>query len=131
METDTISTLVRVSARLGAYDQLIVDEVSSYPRKDPMEVVKLLYKVNYEDPVGSDAEAVFRVGMSYCDDPQHSSFGNGVWRMSTTEERLALFREKSINQGLLALNTHVQFNQGRKLCTHTSTAQSTSTSTVM
>jgi len=102
-ETTKIRKLTRVMARMGVFDNIARETLGNWVRKSPYDISK----VNYKDPVGSDAEYLFRVGLGCCDFPNHSEYANGVWTRLTEERRLAIYKDRAVEAGLRALRKHI------------------------
>jgi hypothetical protein len=102
-ETTKIRKLTRVMARMGVFDKIAHGRLGNWGgavRDD-------ISKVNYKDPVGDDAEYLFRVGLGCCDFPNHSEYVNGVWTQISMEQRLAIYRDRAVEAGLRALRKHI------------------------
>ena len=102
-ETTKIRKLTRVMARMGVFDKIAHGRLGNWGgavRDD-------ISKVNYKDPVGDDAEYLFRVGLGCCDFPNHSEYANGVWTRLTEERRLIVYRDRAVEAGLRALRKHI------------------------
>ena len=102
-ETTKIRKLTRVMARMGVFDKIAHGRLGNWG----MGVREDISKVNYKDPVGSDAEYLFRVGMGCCDFPNHSEYANGVWTRLTEERRLTIYKGRAVEAGLRALRKHI------------------------
>ena len=101
---DKIEALVKVSARLGMFDQLAKGMLEFAPSTVRFDI----HNVNYEDPTGDDAILVFRVGLGLCDVPHLSEFINGAWRMRSYDMRVEMYKQASIKLGLEALSKHIE-----------------------
>jgi hypothetical protein len=101
-ETAKIRKLAKVMTRMGVFDNIARRRLENWGgmRDD-------ISKVNYKDPVGSDAEYLFRIGLGCCDFPNHSEYANGVWTRLTEERRLAIYKDRAVEAGLRALRKHI------------------------
>jgi hypothetical protein len=102
-ETTKIRKLTRVMARMGVFDNIARLALGNWVRKSPYDISE----VNYKDPVGDDAETLFRVGLGCCDFPNHSEYANGVWTRLTEDRRLAIHKDRAVEAGLRALRKHI------------------------
>ena len=104
--TTKIRKLTKVMARMGVFDGIASRALTGWgrmgqeSRHDPS-------KINYNDPVGDDAEYLFRVGLSCCDIPHHSEHVNGVWTRIDEARRLAIYKDRAVEAGLRALRKHI------------------------
>lgn len=101
---DKIETLVRVSARLGMFDQLakgVLEYKLSAVRFD-------IHNVNYEDPTGDDAILVFRIGLGFVNLPHFSDIDNGTWRVRSPDTLVEILKREAVEAGLAALHRHIE-----------------------
>jgi hypothetical protein len=104
-ETTKIRKLTRVMARMGVFDKIAHGRLGNWGMG--RGVREDISKVNYKDPVGSDAEYLFCVGLGCCDFPNHSEYVNGVWTKVSEEQRLIIYRDRAVEAGLRALRKHI------------------------
>ena len=104
--TTKIRKLTKVMARMGVFDSIARKRLENWGTG----VQDNISKVNYNDPVGDDAEHLFRVGLSCCDTPNHSEYVNGVWTKISEEQRLIIYRDRAVEAGLRALRKHIYSN---------------------
>ena len=101
---DKIEALVRVSARLGMFDQLAKGMLEYTPSTVRFDIDD----VNYEDPTGDDAILVFRIGLGFVNLPHLSEFDNGTWRVRPPNTLVEIFKKEAMEAGLAALRKHIE-----------------------
>lgn len=106
-ETETIRKLLKVMARLGAFDEILKDLRSLRQYTGTWLPLSKLNEVNIKDPVGSDAELLFRIGLGCCSAPNHSGYRNGVWTTWNAEELMRIHRDRAVEAGLRALRKRI------------------------
>lgn len=104
--TTKIRKLTKVMTRMGVFDGIASRALTGWGRIG-QEVRRDLSVINYNDPVGDDAEYLFRVGLSCCDTPNHSEHVNGVWTKIDGARRLAIYKDRAVEAGLRALRKHI------------------------
>ena len=100
---DKIEALVRVSARLGMFDQLakgMLEYKLSAVRFD-------IHNINYEDPTGDDAILVFRIGLGFVNLPALSDITSGTWRIRPLNTRSEIYTKEVVEAGLAELRRHI------------------------
>jgi hypothetical protein len=100
---DKIEALVRVSARLGMFDDLAKGMLEFAPSTVRFDI----QNVNYEDPTGDDAILLFRIGMGFVNLPHLSEYVNHMWRMRSPDAIARVYKEEVIKAGLEALHRHI------------------------
>jgi hypothetical protein len=105
-ETSKIRKLTRVMARMGVFDGIASRALTGWGRIG-QEAQRDISKINYNDPVGDDAEHLFRFGLSCCDTPNHSEHVNGVWTRIDGARRTEIYRDRAVEAGLRALRKHI------------------------
>ena len=101
---DKIETMVRVSARLGMFDQLAKETFEFAPPTVRFDI----HNVNYQDPTGDDAILLFRVGMGFCNLPHFSDIDSGTWRMRSPNTLREIYIREVVEAGLAALRKHIE-----------------------
>lgn len=104
--TTKIRKLTKVMARMGVFDGIASKALTGWGRVG-QEARRDLSVINYNDPVGKDAEYLFRVGLSYCDTPNQSEYVNGIWTKISEEQRLITYRDRAVEAGLRTLRKHI------------------------
>lgn len=103
--TAKLRKLTMTMARLGVYDEPVLERLQNH--WSPLRVGKLLHEVNYEDPLGEDADAVFYKGMEIAIVPERSGYIDGVWKQIPIEERKQKYQHNIIENGMKALRKHI------------------------
>jgi len=101
---DKIEALVKVSARLGMFDQLAKGMLEFAPSTVRFDI----HNVNYEDPTGDDAILLFRIGLGLCNSPHLSEFHNHTWRMRSPNTVLEIYKREAVKAGLAELRRHIE-----------------------
>jgi len=101
---DKIEALVKVSARLGMFDQLAEGMLMYTPSTVRFDI----HNVNYEDPTGDDAILVFRIGLGLCNPPSLSEFFNGTWRIRSHDTLVETYKKEAVEAGLAELRRHIE-----------------------
>lgn len=101
---DKIEALVRVSARLGMFDQLAKGVLEYKPSAVRFDI----HNVNYENPTGDDAILVFRVGLGFVNLPHLSEFHNHTWRVRPPNTLVEILKKEAMEAGLAALHRHIE-----------------------
>jgi hypothetical protein len=102
-ETTKIRKLTKVMARMGVFDKIAHGALGNWWKGG----IRSVEGINYKDPVGSDAENLFRVGICHCNPPNHSDHVNGVWTRLSEEQRVAIYKKRAVEAGLRALRKHI------------------------
>ena len=105
-ETAKIRKLTKVMARMGVFDNIAHGALGNWWKGG----IQSVEGINYKDPVGSDAENLFRVGICHCNPPNHSDHVDGVWTRLSEEQRVAIYKKRAVEAGLRALRKHIYGN---------------------
>lgn len=106
-DTTKIRKLVKVMTRLGVFDEIARKGLNGWGGNGEAYLYGQLKTVNYKDPVGEDAETVFRVGLSRCNCPHQTAYINGVWSRVDEAERLSTYKTRAVEAGLRALRKSI------------------------
>jgi len=102
--TARLRKLTLTMARLGVFDkETAIRLEGSYYGIMP----KPISEINYQDPLGEDAEAVFYRGMLTAIVPNRIGFVDGEWKQIPLEERRQTYHRNIIESGMKALRKHI------------------------
>jgi len=102
--TARLRKLTITMARMGVFDKETATRLDgSYYSVMP----KPISDINYQDPLGEDAEAVFYRGMLSAIVPSRSGFVDGQWKQIPLEERRQAYHRNIIESGMKALRKHI------------------------
>ena len=104
-DTKILRVLLRSMARIGVFDEAVVERLDSYRSYAPVD--DLLGSINYKDPSGEDAQKVVHAGLTSVNTPQLSGYVNGVWVKRSPEERIKELRERAIESGMKQLRSYI------------------------
>lgn len=104
--TARLRKLTITMARLGVFDQAVSMRLGGSYSFIP-DSVKKVSDINYQDPLGEDAEAVFYRGMDSATIPSQSGFVDGQWKQIPLEERRQTYQRNIIESGMKALRKHI------------------------
>jgi hypothetical protein len=104
--TARLRKLTITMAKMGVFDEAVSMRLggSYYLRSND---VKDISDINYQDPLGEDAEAVFYRGMDSAMTPPQSGFVDGQWTRIPLEERRQAYHHNIIESGMKALRKHI------------------------
>jgi hypothetical protein len=105
--TARLRKLTITMARLGVFDQAVAMRLGGSYSFVPDVVIKQVSDINYQDPLGEDAEAVFYRGMESAITPPQSGFVDGQWTRIPLEERRQTYHRNVIESGMKALRKHI------------------------
>ena len=105
-DTKLIRVLIRGMARLGVFDIQVQDKLDRVWHHSARRVIKL-EEVNYKNPLGSDAESVFLLGLEKSSPPDRSTYVNNQWVQRKPEEVRAILVDNAIENGMKALRRHI------------------------
>jgi len=105
--TARLRKLTITMARLGVFDQAVAMRLGGSYSFVPDFVIKQVSDINYQDPLGEDAEAVFYRGMESAITPPQSGFVDGQWTRIPLEERRQTYHRNVIESGMKALRKHI------------------------
>jgi hypothetical protein len=105
-DTKIIRLLLRGMVRLGAFDQYVQERLNrqwyvDQPKRTPLS------DINYKTPLGSDAEALFLLGLDKASTPDTSCYVNNNWVQRKPEERHAILVDNAIEHGMKMLRRHI------------------------
>jgi hypothetical protein len=108
--TARLRKLTTTMARLGVFDEVTTNQLNNMWGTAPD--VKPISEINYQDPLGEDAEAVFYHGVGSAIPPPRSGFVDGQWKQIPLEERRQTYQRNIIESGMKALRKHIyaQYN---------------------
>lgn len=104
--TARLRKLTITMAKMGVFDEVTTARLGNSYSLMPDDV-KLISDINYQDPLGEDAEAVFYRGMDIAITPPQSGFVDGQWTRIPLEERRQTFHRNIIESGMKALRKHI------------------------
>ena len=104
--TARLRKLTITMARLGVFDQAVSMRLGGSYSLIP-DSVKKVSDINYQDPLGEDAEAVFYRGMESAMTPSQTGFVDGQWTRIPLEERRQTYHRNIIESGMKALRKHI------------------------
>ena len=104
--TARLRKLTITMAKMGVFDEAVSMRLggSYYLRSND---VKDISDINYQDPLGEDAEAVFYRGMDSAIVPSQTGFVDGSWSRIPLEERRQTYHRNIIESGMKALRKHI------------------------
>ncbi len=104
--TARLRKLTITMAKMGVFDEAVSMRLggSYYFRSID---VKHISDINYQDPLGEDAEAVFYRGMDSAIIPSQTGFVDGSWSRIPLEERRQTYHRNIIESGMKALRKHI------------------------
>jgi hypothetical protein len=105
-DTKIIRLLLRGMVRLGAFDHHIDERIDrkwsvDQPKRTPLK------DVNYKVPMGSDAEAIFLLGLDKANVPDRSTYVGNQWVQRKPEEVRAIFIDNALEHGMKLLRRHI------------------------
>lgn len=103
--TARLRKLTITMARLGVFDEVTTNQLNNMWGTAPD--VKPISEINYQDPLGEDAEAVFYHGVGSAISPPRSGFVDGQWKQIPLEERRQTYQRNIIESGMKALRKHI------------------------
>jgi hypothetical protein len=103
--TARLRKLTITMARLGVFDEVTTNQLNNMWGTAPD--VKPISEINYQDPLGEDAEAVFYRGVESAIPPPRSGFVDGQWKQIPLEERRQTYQRNIIESGMKALRKHI------------------------
>lgn len=104
--TARLRKLTTTMAKMGVFDEVTTARLGNSSSLMP-DVVKPISDINYQDPLGEDAEAVFYRGMDIAITPPQSGFVDGQWTRIPFEERRQTYHRNIIESGMKALRKHI------------------------
>lgn len=104
--TARLRKLTITMARLGVFDEIVTARLNSNWGVS-LPPAKPISKINYQDPLGEDAEAVFYHGMGNAIAPSQSGFVDGQWTRIPYEVRRQQYHKNVIESGMKALRRHI------------------------
>lgn len=110
-DTKVIRLLLRGMVRLGAFDHHIDERIERRWSVNQLDRTPLK-DINYKVPMGSDAKAVFLLGLDKANVPDRSTYVNNQWVQRKPEEVRALFVDNAIENGMKALRRHIYETTG-------------------
>jgi hypothetical protein len=105
--TARLRKLTITMARMGVFDEATTERLDGSYLFVPDVVIKQVSDINYQDPLGEDAEAVFYRGMEIAITPSRSGFVDGQWKQIPLEERRQAYHRNIIESGMKALRKHI------------------------
>jgi hypothetical protein len=105
-DTKIIRLLLRGMVRLGVFDQYVKERIDRRSYVDQPERIKI-QDVNYKVPMGSDAEAVFLLGLDKANTPDRSTYVNDQWVQRTPEQLHTILVDNAIDHGMKMLRRHI------------------------
>jgi len=105
--TARLRKLTITMARMGVFDEATTKRLDGSYSFVPDVVIKQVSDINYQDPLGEDAEAVFYRGMDCAITPPQSGFVDGQWTRIPLEERRKTYHRNIIESGMKALRKHI------------------------
>jgi hypothetical protein len=104
-ETKVLRVLVRSMVRLGVFDDLANQRLSSY--RSYISDDKLLEQIDYKTPTAESAKAVLIIGLSKVNVPNQSHYVDGTWTKRSLEDRRRELLDHAIDSGLKVLRNHI------------------------
>ena len=104
--TARLRKLTITMAKMGVFDEAVSMRLGGtyyFRSKD----IKHISDINYQDPLGEDAEAVFYRGMDSAIVPSQTGFVDGSWSRIPLEERRQTYHRNIIESGMKALRKHI------------------------
>lgn len=105
-DTKVIRLLLRGMVRLGVFDQYVKERIDRRSYVNQPERIKI-QDVNYKVPMGSDAEAVFLLGLDKANTPDRSTYVNDQWVQRTPEQLHTILVDNAIDHGMKMLRRHI------------------------
>jgi hypothetical protein len=105
-DTKVIRLLLRGMVRLGVFDQHIQERLNRQWSVNQPERIKI-QDVNYKVPMGSDAEAVFLLGLDKANTPDRSCYVDDKWIQRTPEQLHTILVDNAIDHGMKMLRRHI------------------------
>jgi hypothetical protein len=104
-DTKVLRTLVRSMARMGVYDEHI-DKKFNGSYWSSLRNAKI-EEVNYQQPLGDDAEKVFVYGLFKANRPDTHYYRQGSWVPRPADEIRQNLIDNAIDNGMRALRQHI------------------------
>lgn len=105
-DTKVLRTLLRSMARMGSFDEYIDKKLTGgymplYARADKLE------EVNYQQPMGDDAEKVFVYGLCRANRPDTHYYMRGQWTPRPKDQIRQTLIDNAIDNGMRSLRKHI------------------------